>query len=217
MVAIEHEKRKREILKCALEVFIEEGYEGVTFQKIADRCGLTRTTLYVYFRSKREIFILCIKQVAEGIYCELQAVLSDKSLSAEDCLRLMLSKVVDCVAANSQLFSVLLVYLLQLKDDGINPRERIMRRILRLRHLLSTVIIRGVNNGEFKQLVVRDANDMFFGIIESVAFHLSLYGGMKHDKQKGTSDVEDKQLSKQSINEVRTVLRLAVDGILKTR
>ncbi|MBQ2528708.1 MAG: TetR family transcriptional regulator, partial [Treponema sp.] len=40
-VVVEHEKRKHEILGKALDLFIEEGYEDVTFQKIADRCGIT--------------------------------------------------------------------------------------------------------------------------------------------------------------------------------
>ena len=57
-IIVEHEKRKRKILEKALDVFVEEGYEDVTFQKIADRCGITRTTLYIYFKNKREIFFM---------------------------------------------------------------------------------------------------------------------------------------------------------------
>ena len=44
-IVIDHEKRKKVILKKALDVIIDEGYEDATFQKIADRCGITRTTL----------------------------------------------------------------------------------------------------------------------------------------------------------------------------
>ena len=55
-IIVEHDKRKHEILEKALDVFIEEGYEDVTFQKIADRCGITRTTLYIYFKNKRRTY-----------------------------------------------------------------------------------------------------------------------------------------------------------------
>ena len=37
-IVVEHDKRKAEILQKALDVFVEEGYEDVTYQKIADRC-----------------------------------------------------------------------------------------------------------------------------------------------------------------------------------
>ena len=46
-IVVEHEKRKRDILEKAFTMFLEEGYEDITYQKIADRCGITRTTLYV--------------------------------------------------------------------------------------------------------------------------------------------------------------------------
>ena len=53
-IIVEHDKRKKEILETALDLFMEKGYEDVTFQKIADRCGITRTTLYIYFKNKKE-------------------------------------------------------------------------------------------------------------------------------------------------------------------
>lgn len=45
---VEHEKRRWDILEKALDVFIMEGFENATFQKIADLCGITRTILYTY-------------------------------------------------------------------------------------------------------------------------------------------------------------------------
>ena len=61
-IVIEHEKRRKQILRKALSVFMEEGFEDTTFQKIADRCKITRTTLYLYFRNRQEIFNFSIKQ-----------------------------------------------------------------------------------------------------------------------------------------------------------
>ena len=37
-VVVEHDKRRKKILDKSLDLFIEVGYEDVTFQKIADRC-----------------------------------------------------------------------------------------------------------------------------------------------------------------------------------
>ena len=59
-IVVEHDKRKHEILEKSFELFCRDGYEDVTFQKIADACGITRTTLYIYFKNKREIFIWSI-------------------------------------------------------------------------------------------------------------------------------------------------------------
>ncbi len=61
-VVVEHDKRREKILEKALLVFIEDGFVDATYQKIADRCGIARTILYLYFKNKSEIFNYSIKQ-----------------------------------------------------------------------------------------------------------------------------------------------------------
>ncbi|HNY23048.1 MAG TPA: helix-turn-helix domain-containing protein, partial [Treponemataceae bacterium] len=80
-IVVEHEKRRYEILEKALDIFIEEGYEDATFQKIADRCGITRTTLYLYFKNKREIFTWSIKQLTDGLEKHLRLMMETDTLS----------------------------------------------------------------------------------------------------------------------------------------
>ncbi len=194
-IVVEHDKRRHEILQKSLEVFTEEGYEDVTFQKIADRCGITRTTLYIYFKNKREIFLWSIKQLTSSMENSLKEIITDHTLSAEQCLRRTLSKIVDVCEENINLFGVLLSYLLQLQKTGGDPGERVRRRIVRFQHLLSTIIIRGQKAGEFKKLQVRVVYELFYGIIQSAIFRLSI-------------------LSEKKIDDIRDTLNLAVDGIL---
>lgn len=194
-IVVEHDKRRREILEKALDVFVDEGYEDVTFQKIADRCGITRTTLYIYFKNKREIFLWSIKQLTGSIEEKLKATISDQELSCQDALRKILMQIVDECERNSRLFTVLLSYLLNLQKKGVDPAERVRRRMLRLRQLIDTVLIRGMKSGEFKKIGVHVAYEMFYGLIQSAIFRLSV-------------------LSEKSIESIRDTLNLAVDGIL---
>lgn len=194
-IVVEHDKRKHEILEKALEVFIEEGYEDVTFQKIAERCGITRTTLYIYFKNKREIFLWSIKQLTYGIEQELNAIVANENQTSEECLRAMLSTIVDVCEENKSLFSVLLTYLLSLQKSGDEPGKRVRRRVVRLQHMLSTVMIRGIKEGEFKKVNVKSANEMFYGLIQSAIFRLSV-------------------LDEKTIDDIRDTLNQAVDGIL---
>lgn len=194
-IVVEHEKRKHEILQKALDVFVEEGYEDVTFQKIADRCGITRTTLYIYFKNKREIFLWSIKEMLSGLELSLNAIVSDQNLSSESALRQILSKLIDECQENRKTFSVLLTYLMQLKKSGIDPGERVRRRVIRLRHLMTTVIIRGIQSGEFKELNIRDMNELLYGLIESVIFRIAV-------------------LDEKDVSFVRTSFGLAVDSFV---
>ena len=66
---IEHEERKITILKKALEIFARDGYRDSNLSTIAQECGLSRPTLYQYFKDKKEIYYYAVKLVT-GKRCE---------------------------------------------------------------------------------------------------------------------------------------------------
>lgn len=195
-IVVEHDKRKKEILEKSLDIFIEEGYEDVTFQKIADRCGITRTTLYIYFKNKREIFLWSIKQLTGKLENSLQEIMENSSFTCSDCLRQIFLKILDECINNHKLFNVILDYLLQLQKSGKDPGERVRRRVVRLRHLLSQVIITGIDKGEFKNVSVKAVNEMFYSLFEASIFRLAI-------------------LNKDKLEELISVIDLIIKGIQK--
>jgi len=194
-IIVEHEKRKKEILEKSMELFCREGYEDVTFQKIADACGITRTTLYIYFKNKREIFNFSIKQASAVFQERFMEIIKDQNLSAEECLRSLVCGAVDVCAENRALIEVLVPYLSNLQKTGVDPEERIRRRTLKVNHILNMVIIRGQKNGEFKQVNVKDAHNMLFNLIESAVYKMALY-------------------HKENMDETKASINLAIDGLL---
>ena len=125
-------------------------------------------------------------------------IVNNTSLNTEKCFRKMLMSIVDGIGANKKLFSVLLLYLIQLQKSGIDPRERVMRRVIKLRHIMTTLLIRGAKSGEFKKINVKVVNDMFYGLIESAIFRLAV-------------------LAQENIDDIRDILNFAVDGIIAKR
>ena len=194
-IIVEHDKRKKEILETALDLFMEKGYEDVTFQKIADRCGITRTTLYIYFKNKKEIFVWSIKQLTSEIEASLMDIIQDESKTVQDRLLSVLDKILEKCSENHLLFTVTLTYLLQLQKSGKDPAVRVRRRIIRLRHLLSLIIIEGINRGEFKKVNVHDTNELLYSVIEAAIFRLAV-------------------LDQKEISELRRPFHLVVAGIL---
>lgn len=194
-IVVEHEKRKREILQKALDVFIDEGYEDATYQKIADRCGITRTTLYIYFKNKQEIFLFSIKQLLGEIEDSLKIIVMDKTLSNEQALRKIMETVIDSCETNSKLFNILLTYLVQLKKAGKDPNERVRRRVLRLRHIMSTIIINGIQVKEFKDNNVHDMDELLYGLIEASIFRITV-------------------LNQNNSTEIKKTLNLAISSFL---
>ena len=102
-IVVEHDKRKHEILQKSLDVFVEQGYEDATFQKIADHCGITRTTLYIYFKNKHEIFLGSIKELLSELETNLRDIIK-KDMDSIESLKQILFTIVDACENNKKLF-----------------------------------------------------------------------------------------------------------------
>jgi AcrR family transcriptional regulator len=171
--AIEHDERKKEILSKALEVFMEEGFEAATFQKIADRCGFTRTTLYIYFENKKEIFTLAIKQLLSGLENEMLAIEKEKDVPSPIKIARVLLRIVETLEENRRFLCVVLDYLLYISRTE-NPETRVKRRMVRLQHHLNALLIEGINSGEIKDIDVASANRICFSIVDMALYELAV-------------------------------------------
>jgi len=110
------------------------------------------------------------------------------------CVRFL--RILDECVSNHKLFNVILDYLLQLQKSGKDPGERVRRRVVRLRHLLSQVIITGIDKGEFKNVSVKAVNEMFYSLFEASIFRLAI-------------------LNKDKLEELIPVIDLIIKGIQK--
>ena len=172
-IVVEHEKRRREILEKALDVFMDEGFEDVTFQKIADRCGITRTTLYIYFKNKREIFNFSIKQFLQFLESDIAEIGKGETLSHAEKLTRVMTVIIGRLEENRRLLSVVLNYLFYASRGDFDADYRVRRRTVRLRHILTTVLIEGIKAGEFqKSMNVKKANEMLYSFLEAAVFRL---------------------------------------------
>ena len=62
---------RKMILQCALELFYKRGYDATSVQEIVEMAGITKPTMYYYFKSKRGLLEALIQEKGESL---LQAV-----------------------------------------------------------------------------------------------------------------------------------------------
>lgn len=74
------EFRRSEILLAATKVFGAKGYDGTRMDDIAEEAGMAKATVYVYFRSKDEIYVQVVEQALE----ELTALTEQHVAAARD-------------------------------------------------------------------------------------------------------------------------------------
>ena len=80
-------ERPQEILEAAFAEFSRNGYAMTTLDHIAERAGVTKGTIYVYFDSKEHLFISVVRQLMKGPLDVLDEMFARHEGSTADLLR----------------------------------------------------------------------------------------------------------------------------------
>lgn len=65
---------RTKILSCAVHLFYQKGYDAVGVQEIATAAGVTKPTLYYYFKSKLGLLEALLQERCEPMIRQLEAV-----------------------------------------------------------------------------------------------------------------------------------------------
>jgi TetR/AcrR family transcriptional regulator len=90
-VRIKRERRKEarpgELLAAALDLFVEKGYAATRVEEVAQRAGVSKGTLFLYFSSKEELFKAVVRENISGRFAEWGEELTRFEGSSEELLR----------------------------------------------------------------------------------------------------------------------------------
>ena len=75
------ERRRPEVLDAALELFLENGYQGTSMEAVARAAGVTKPVVYACFDSKDELFRSLLAREETRILGEIQAAFEGFDLS----------------------------------------------------------------------------------------------------------------------------------------
>lgn len=89
------EDRPREICAAALEVFAEKGFAAARLDEIAKRAGVSKGTLYLYFKDKEQLFRAVVRDAVVPNVERLRAALIQTGLPFGDLVRMFLANFVE--------------------------------------------------------------------------------------------------------------------------
>jgi AcrR family transcriptional regulator len=82
------EETEQKILDAAMDVFSENGYDGATTRRIAEKAGVNEVTLFRKFQSKKNILQAVITERREAVLKSLDSILLiEDGVKLVDCLR----------------------------------------------------------------------------------------------------------------------------------
>src|SRR6202161_4902528 len=80
-------ERPQEILEAAFVEFSRNGYAMTTLDQIAERAGVTKGTIYVYFENKEHLFISMVGEVTKATMQPVMEMFDRHEGSTADLLR----------------------------------------------------------------------------------------------------------------------------------
>lgn len=148
-------ERPGEILDAALACFAERGFAATRLEDVAQRAGVTKGTLYLYFPNKEELFKAVVRQELLPNIARLEAVVGE----ATDPAPQLLAQVIRSWAAVVP-SPVSAIPKIMIAEAGNFPdlarfyqAEVVARGMALFRHVLSA----GMARGEFREIDIESA------------------------------------------------------------
>jgi len=149
------EDRPAEITAAAMAAFAEKGYASTSVEEVAKRAGVSKGLLYLYFKTKEDLFKAVIRSFVSPRLDTLIEDIEDSDLSAEAFLRGPFARFAKFVPQSPARILVRLIIAEGPKHPDLVAwywENIVSRGIAALRTLLR----RGVAAGEFRPCALQD-------------------------------------------------------------
>ncbi len=171
---IDYEKRKEEISRKALSVFVEKGYYNTSLADISERCGIGGTTLYIYFKNKDEIFQFTIASINEIIKADLQSVLEDENMSFIEKIKVLIEKLFK-EYKNSGMLTALIDYRLVARREKNNYiLKKIQEGMQGINNALKQLLSEGIRSKEIKPVDKEKMTVTLYALLESLFLNIPI-------------------------------------------
>jgi AcrR family transcriptional regulator len=168
-------ERPQEILEAAFVEFSRNGYATTTLDQIAERAGVTKGTIYVYFESKEHLFISMVREITKGATEIVHGMFESHDGSTADLLRAQFSFIYQHIVEDKRRREVVRMLIAEApRFPELTDRyhEEILRPCL---DMLRAAIQRGVDRGEIRKSSIIDSPQVIMAPIALVDLWMMMF------------------------------------------
>ncbi len=156
--------KKNNMIKIAAKLFSQKSFHDVTMDEIAEKVGVAKGTIYLYFSSKDNLYLEILEHTFDSIESLLEKEINTDFL-APDKLKKVLAIVINFYRENIDVLKILSrdeTHLIQEHQDLTEKWRR--RRI----ELYEKIIEKGIKEGSFKTRNTELAALILYGAVGAV-------------------------------------------------
>jgi len=158
--------RKEDIIKIAAKLFSEKSFHDVKMDEIAEELGIAKGTIYLYFKSKEQLYLKILEDSHESIESILE-----REIANDDPSQIKLKKVLSIIFSfyrrNLDVLKILSRDETHLIKEHFEFTE--LWRMRRLK-LYEKILDKGIKEGSFSIQNTTLTALIIFGLVRSVMF-----------------------------------------------
>jgi len=169
------EEIKQKILNASAKHFFQWGYQRVVVDEIASELGMSKKTLYQYFKSKEDIFREVLNRRLTIVLCECENIVYSKELPFN-------AKLKNLILYHSGMLAVLsppLMKDLQFKFPELWEKLNELR-LQKIPVLVNDLLEEGMKNGFFRSNIDRQLVVLIFTTLIDKLIHPSVLSGVSY-------------------------------------
>ncbi|MCZ6864064.1 MAG: TetR/AcrR family transcriptional regulator [Candidatus Dadabacteria bacterium] len=163
---IRRKSRKEEIIKAASNLFSQKSYHDVTMDQIAGEVGVAKGTIYLYFKSKENLYLGILEHTFETIESILEKEIA-KEDPAPQKLKKILRLIFQFYFQNMDVLRILTRDETRLIREHFEFTEHWRHRRIKL---YRKVLEKGIKEGSFRSANTELMALIIFGLVGSVMF-----------------------------------------------
>lgn len=168
------EERPQEILTAALQEFSVNGFAGTRLEDVATRAGICKGTIYLYFRSKEELFVEVVRDRILPHIEQLENMNKRPEGNAKDLLRQQLTTIYrELLSTDARFIPKLII------SEGSRFPELAQfyfeEIITRIHKVSQSIIDRGVAAGEFRKSALNWEQQAILGPALSAVIWITVF------------------------------------------
>jgi AcrR family transcriptional regulator len=169
------ETRPQELLEAALTLFVEKGFAATRSEEVAQRAGVSKGTLYLYYPSKEELFKAVVRHNVVSLIAEGRGMVEQFEGSSPELLVCLMQTWWDRVG-NTPASGIHKIVLSEVRnfpelaqfynDEVIVPADQ----------LFCSAVQRGITRGEFRPMPLHEVAHALIAPLIFMALHRHSFG-----------------------------------------
>jgi AcrR family transcriptional regulator len=154
---------KNQIIKTATGLFARYGLKKTTMDEIAEKTGIAKGTIYIYFESKEKLFVAIVNKEAEEYFQKLESAINVCS-NPEEKLKAFIRSFFEIIFDYINLYNLAFNTMSEISNLMPTLQSELEQYYARISEIIRNILQQGVADGSFRKIKI----DLFVDTVKDL-------------------------------------------------